>query len=142
MIDLSTTYLGLKLKNPLVPSSSPLMQNIDNLKRMEDAGASAVVLHSLFEEQIAQSGEVLNAMLDQGSYSYAEALMYFPDLTDYNIGPDGYLDHIRKAKQAVNILVIASLNGVSTGKWIDYAKKMEQAGADALELNTYISPPI
>ncbi len=137
MIDLTTTYLGLKLKNPLVPSSSPLMQNIDNLKRMEDAGASAVVLHSLFEEQITQSGEVLNEMLEQGTYSFAEALTYFPDLKDYNIGPDGYLQHIRKAKQAIKIPVIASLNGVSTGKWIDYAKKMEQAGADALELNTY-----
>lgn len=137
MIDLSTTYLGLKLKNPLVPSSSPLMQNIDNLKRMEDAGASAVVLHSLFEEQITQAGEVLHEMLEQGTYSFAEALTYFPDLGDYHIGPDGYLKHIQKAKQAVSIPVIASLNGVSLGKWIEYAKKMEHAGADALELNTY-----
>jgi dihydroorotate dehydrogenase (fumarate) len=137
MIDLSTTYLGLKLKNPLVPSSSPLMQNLDNIKRMEDAGASAVVLHSLFEEQITQAGEILHETLEQGTYSFAEALTYFPDLADYNIGPEGYLKHIQKVKQAVSIPVIASLNGVSTGKWIEYAKKMEQAGADALELNTY-----
>ncbi len=137
MVDLTTTYLGLTLKNPLVPSSSPLMQNLDNIKRMEDAGASAVVLHSLFEEQITQAGEVLHEALEQGTYSYAEALTYFPDLRDYNIGPDGYLEHIRQVKQAVSIPVIASLNGVSTGKWIEYAKKMEQAGADALELNTY-----
>ncbi len=137
MIDLSTTYLGLKLKNPIVPSSSPLMQDVDNIRRMEDAGAAAVVLHSLFEEQIAQESEILDRSLDQGTYTYAESLTYFPDLGNYNLGPEGYLEHIRKAKAAVRIPVIASLNGASTGGWVEYAQKMEQAGADALELNTY-----
>lgn len=137
MIDLSTTYLGLKLKNPIVPSSSPLMQDVDNIKRMEDAGAAAVVLHSLFEEQITRESETLNAALEQGTYTYAESLTYFPDLGNYNLGPEGYLEHIRKAKAAVGIPVIASLNGASTGGWVKYAQKMEQAGADALELNTY-----
>ncbi|HEX7593865.1 MAG TPA: dihydroorotate dehydrogenase-like protein [Anaerolineae bacterium] len=137
MIDLSTTYLGLKLKNPIVPSSSPLMQDVDNIKRMEDAGAAAVVLHSLFEEQIEQESEILDRSLDQGTYTYAESLTYFPDLGNYNLGPEGYLEHIRKAKAAVRIPVIASLNGASTGGWVTYAQKMEQAGADALELNTY-----
>lgn len=137
MIDLSTTYLGLKLKNPIVPSSSPLMQKVDNIKRMEDAGAAAVVLHSLFEEQITQEGEILDRSLEQGTYTYAESLTYFPDLKDYNIGPDGYLEHIRKVKAAVGIPVIASLNGASTGGWVKFAQKMQDAGADALELNTY-----
>lgn len=137
MIDLTTTYLGLKLKNPLVPSSSPLMQDIDNIKRMEDAGASAVVLHSLFEEQIAQAGEVLHETLEQPLYRYAEMLNRFPEPHDYKIGPDAYLEHIRQAKQAVSIPVIASLNGVSNGGWLKYALKIQEAGADALELNTY-----
>ena len=137
MIDLSTTYLGLKLKNPLVPSSSPLMQSVDSIKRMEDAGASAVVLHSLFEEQIVSDGLHLDQMLDQGTYSFAEALTTFPEMQSYNMGPDGYLTHIQKVKQAVGIPVIGSLNGVSTGRWIDYAKKIQEAGADALELNMY-----
>jgi len=137
MIDLSTTYLGLKLKNPLVPSSSPLMQHVDNIKRMEDAGASAVVLHSLFEEQIVGESLELDRMLDQGTYSFAEALTTFPEMQSYNMGPEGYLEHIRKVKQAVSIPVIGSLNGVSTGRWIDYAKKIQDAGADALELNMY-----
>lgn len=137
MIDLSTTYLGLNLKNPIVPSSSPLMQKVDNIKRMEDAGAAAVVLHSLFEEQITQEGEILDRSLEQGTYTYAESLTYFPDLKDYNIGPDGYLEHIRKVKAAVGIPVIASLNGASTGGWVKFAQKMQDAGADALELNTY-----
>ena len=137
MMDLSTTYLGLKLKNPIVPSSSPLMQKVDNIKRMEDAGAAAVVLHSLFEEQITQESEILDRSLEQGTYTYAESLTYFPDLQSYNIGPDGYLDHIRKVKAAVGIPVIASLNGASTGGWVKFAQKMQDAGADALELNTY-----
>ncbi len=137
MVDLTTTYLGLQLKNPLVPSSSPLMRKVDNIKRMEDAGAAAVVLHSLFEEQFARESELLSDALDAGTYSYAESLTYFPDLGNYNIGPDGYLEHIRKVKQAVAIPVIASLNGVSTGGWVKHAKKIEEAGADALELNMY-----
>jgi len=137
MPDLSTTYLGLKLKSPLAPSSSPLMQKIDNLKRMEEAGAAAVVLHSLFEEQIVRESEGLDASLEQSTYRFAEALTFFPDLQNYNVGPDGYLEHIRKAKAAVSIPVIASLNGVSTGGWLKYAQKIQQAGADALELNMY-----
>ena len=137
MLDLTTTYLGLKLKNPLVVSPSPLTEHIGNILRMEDAGASAVVLHSLFEEQIVVESQALDEYLSYGTESFAESLSYFPDLHSYALGPDGYLDLIRKAKQAVNIPVVASLNGVSTGGWIKYAKEMEQAGADALELNVF-----
>lgn len=137
MVDLSTTYLGLKLKNPVVPSASPLMQHVDNIRRMEDAGAAAVVLHSLFEEEIVRAGE----MLDRSSYATAElgaeAQSSFADLSTYHVGPDKYLEHVRQAKGAVSIPVIASLNGVSNGGWTEYAKKIEQAGADALELNVY-----
>jgi len=136
-MDLSTTFLGLKLKNPLVPSASPLMKKVDNIKRMEDAGASAVVLHSLFEEEIRQASQELDHYLNLGTESFAEALTFFPDLGYYKIGPEGYLDHIRRVKAAVSIPVIGSLNGVSTGGWIDYAKKIQDAGADALELNMY-----
>jgi dihydroorotate dehydrogenase (fumarate) len=135
-MDLSTTYLGLSLKNPLAPSSSPLMRKVDNIKRMEDAGAPVVVLHSLFEEEIRQAGNLLDHYLNYGAESFWEALSYFPDI-DLRIGPDSYLDHIRKVKEAVSIPVIGSLNGVSTGGWIDYAKKIQDAGADALELNMY-----
>jgi dihydroorotate dehydrogenase (fumarate) len=135
-MDLSTTYLGLQLKNPLVPSASPLMRKVDNVKRMEDAGAAAVVLHSLFEEEIRQASHEFDHYLNYGAESYWEALSYFPEV-DLRIGPDSYLNHVRKVKAAVSIPVIASLNGVSTGGWIDYAKKIEDAGADALELNTY-----
>jgi len=137
MADLTTTYLGLKLKNPLVPSASPLMRKVDNIKQMEDAGAAAVVLHSLFEEEIRHASQQLDYYLIYGVDSFAEAAGYFPDLEKYNRGPDGYLEHLRKVKAAVSIPVIASLNGVSTGDWIEYAKKMEDAGADALELNMY-----
>ena len=137
MIDLSTTYLGLALKNPLVPSASPLMQHLDNIKRMEDAGAAAVVLHSLFEEQIARESHALDHYLNYGSESFAEALSYFPEMLGYNRGAAGYLEHVRRAKQAVNIPVIASLNGFSLGGWIQYAREIEDAGADALELNMY-----
>ncbi|HSB18279.1 MAG TPA: dihydroorotate dehydrogenase-like protein [Bryobacteraceae bacterium] len=137
MLDLTTNYMGLALKNPLVVSPSPLCEHIGNILRMEDAGASAVVLHSLFEEQITLESEELNEALSAGTESFAESLSYFPDMTRYNLGPDGYLEHIRKAKQAVDIPIIASLNGVSTGGWIKYAQEMEQAGADALELNIF-----
>ena len=137
MIDLSTTYLGLQLKNPLVVSASPLSEDLDKIRLMEDAGASAVVLHSLFEEQINLENQVLDQYLSAGTESFAESLTYFPDMTGYNLGPEGYLEHIRKAKAAVKIPIIASLNGVSTGGWIEYAKKMEEAGADALELNIF-----
>jgi dihydroorotate dehydrogenase (fumarate) len=140
MSDLTTTYLGMKLKNPLVVSASPLTEKLDNIRRMEDAGASAIVMHSLFEEQINRESETLDDNLWQGTESFAESLTYFPDMTKYNLGPEGYLEHLRKAKAAVSIPVIASLNGVSTGGWIEYAKKMEQAGADALELNIFFIP--
>ena len=137
MADLTTTYLGLKLKNPLVPSASPLMRKVDNIKRMQDAGAAAVVLHSLFEEEIRHASKQLDYYLIYGVDSFVEAAGYFPDLEKYNRGPDGYLEHLHKAKSAVSIPVIGSLNGVSTGSWVEYAKKIEEAGADALELNVY-----
>lgn len=140
MSDLSTRYLGLSLRNPLVASASPLCESLDNLRAMEDAGAGAVVLHSLFEEQIDVEGSHLDRYLTHGAESYAEALDYFPDLARYNLGPDGYLEHVRRAKDALAIPVIGSLNGVSTGGWIDFARKIEQAGADALELNVYYVP--
>lgn len=140
MINLSTTYLGLTLKNPLVASSSPLCESVDNVRRMEDAGAAAVVLHSLFEEQITLESRDLDRYLSYGTESFAEALTYFPDMTDYNLGPDGYLEHIRRVKAAVDIPIIGSLNGVSSGGWIRYARKIEEAGADALELNVYYIP--
>ncbi len=137
MLDLTTTYLGLKLKNPIVPSSSPLMQKVDNIKHLEDAGAAAVVLHSLFEEQIIKESNILDHYLNYGTEGFWEALSFFPEQKSYNIGADAYLDHIRKVKAAVKIPVLASLNGVSIGGWIKYAQKIEQAGADALELNMY-----
>jgi dihydroorotate dehydrogenase (fumarate) len=140
-MDLSTTYLGLRLKNPIVPSASPLSREIANLRRMEDAGAAAIVLYSLFEEEINSESHTLDRYLNQGTESFAEALSYFPEAPVYRaIGPDAYLEHIYRAKQAVNIPIIASLNGVSTGGWIRYAKEMEGAGADALELNIYYMP--
>jgi len=140
MSSLSTEYMGLKLESPLVASPSPLCEDIDNIRSMEEAGAAAVVLHSLFEEQITLESKELDFYLTQGTESFAEALTYFPDLEDYNIGADDYLEHIRKAKGAVDIPIIASLNGVSVGGWTDYAKMIEQAGADALELNIYYVP--
>jgi dihydroorotate dehydrogenase (fumarate) len=140
MIDLSTRYLGLRLANPLVASPSPLCESLDNIRRLEDAGAAAVVLHSLFEEQIDLESHHLDRYLSHGTESYAESVSYFPDLHDYNLGPDGYLTHVRRAKAAVGIPVIGSLNGVSTGGWISFARKIEQAGADALELNIVYVP--
>jgi dihydroorotate dehydrogenase (fumarate) len=140
MIDLSTQYLGLKLRNPLVVSASPLCKVIANLRQMEDSGAAAIVLHSLFEEQINIESNELDRFLWDGSDVSAESTSIFPDLGTYNMGPDGYLEHIRKAKQAVSIPVIASLNGVSRGGWVSYAREMQQAGADAIELNVYFIP--
>lgn len=140
-MDLRTTYLGLELKNPLVASASPLARELANIRRMEDAGAAAVVLNSLFEEEINQESHALDRYLSEGTESYAEALTYFPEAPSYKaIGPDAYLEHIFRAKQAVDIPIIASLNGVSSGGWIRYAKEMEGAGADALELNIYYVP--
>ena len=140
MTDLSTRYLGLTLKNPLVVSPSPLNEDVDNLRRMEDLGASAVVLHSLFEEQINVQSNDLDRFLSHGTESFAESLSYFPDAQTYHLGPEGYLEHVRKAKQVIGIPIIGSLNGVSTGGWIRYAKMIEEAGADALELNVYYIP--
>lgn len=140
MTDLATTYLGLALKNPLVVSPSPLCEELDNLRRMEEAGAAAVVLHSLFEEQITFESQQLDRFLSQGTESFAESLTYFPSAGTYRLGPDGYLEHVRRAKAALRIPVIGSLNGVSTGGWIRYAKMIQEAGADALELNVYFIP--
>lgn len=137
MIDLTTTYLGMTLKNPLVASSSPLTQKIETVQKLEQAGVSAIVMYSLFEEQIILEGLKLHQDLNRGTYSNPEALTYLPDYGQYSIGPETYIEHLRKAKQAINIPVIGSLNGVSSGGWTDYAKKIEQAGADALELNMY-----
>jgi len=139
-MDLSTTYMGMKLKNPIVPSASPLTEKLDNIKRLEDAGASAVVMHSLFEEQINQESQILDHYLSYGTESYAEALQYFPEAHEYKVGPDEYLNLIQQAKSKLRIPIIGSLNGVSTGGWIEYAQKIQQAGADALELNIYFLP--
>jgi len=140
-MDLSTTYLGMKLKNPIVPSASPLSRTLSSIRQLEDAGAAAVVLYSLFEEELNQESRTLDRYLTEGTESYAEALSYFPEAPSYdNIGPDSYLEHIHRAKKAVDIPIIASLNGVSTGGWIKFAKQIEGAGADALELNVYYLP--
>jgi len=139
-MDLTTTYLGMTLRSPLVPSASPLSEDLDSIRRMEDAGAAAVVLYSLFEEQLVLDKYELHHHLTEGTESYAEALSYFPEPTDFHLGPEGYLEHIRKAKAAVGIPVVASLNGTSLGGWTSYAKQMQEAGADALELNVYYIP--
>jgi len=136
-MDLTTKYMGLKLKNPIVPSASPLSESIDTVKAMEDAGAAAVVVYSLFEEQITHESGELDHYLSVGTDSFAEALSYFPEQEKFHLGPDQYLDHIANLKKAVDIPIIGSLNGVSAGGWIKYAKNIEQAGADALELNIY-----
>ena len=139
-MDLTTNYLGLKLRTPLVVAASPLSEEIDKIKRMEDAGAAAVVIYSLFEEQLRQDRVELHHHLEQGTFSYAEALTYFPEPEEFHLGPEEYLKHIANAKQAVRIPIIASLNGSSTGGWTQYAKAIQQAGADAVELNIYYIP--
>lgn len=139
-MDMKTTYLGLKLKNPLVPSSSPLSRDVGSLKRMEDSGAAAVVMHSLFEEEISLESEMLHHSLTQGTEFYSEALSYFPEAGAYRSGPEVYLETLRQAKESLGIPVIGSLNGVSSGGWIRYGQEIEQAGADALELNMYYLP--
>jgi dihydroorotate dehydrogenase (fumarate) len=136
-MELSTTYLGLKLKHPVVPSASPLSQTLDGIRRLEDAGASAIVLYSLFEEEIEGESHILDHYLSVGTDSTAEALSYFPDISHYNVGPDAYIRLIQNAKAAVDVPIIASLNGVSTGGWVQYARHIQNAGADALELNIY-----
>lgn len=139
-MDLSTVYLGMNLRTPLVPSASPLSEEIDNIKRMEDAGASAVVLYSLFEEQLRLERYELHHHLTHHTDSFPEALTFFPEPEEFHVGPEAYLNHIREAKESVDIPIIASLNCDSVGGWMDYSKKIEQAGADALELNVYYIP--
>jgi len=139
-MDLTTTYMGLTLRSPLVPSASPLSEEIDNIKRMEDAGAAAVVMHSLFEEQLRTERYELHHHLTEGTESFAEALTYFPEPASFRVGPEEYLQHIRKAKETVNIPIIGSLNGSSLGGWTSYARLIQEAGADALELNIYYVP--
>jgi dihydroorotate dehydrogenase (fumarate) len=139
-IDLSTTYLGLKLKNPLVASASPLCEDLGNIRRMEDAGAAAVVLQSLFEEQLEIESDDLDRFLIESSESSAESVTHFPEMTGWVRGPDEYVEHVRACKKAVKIPVIASLNGTTKGGWLGYARRIEQAGADALELNIYSIP--
>lgn len=137
-MDLTTTYMGLKLKNPLVLSASPISAEVDLVKRAEDAGAAAVVMYSLFEEQINQEIEEIDYFLSQGTERFAESLTYFPEPDEFkNLHAEEYLHLIEKLKQSVEIPVIGSLNGVSPGGWMDYARKIEEAGADALELNVY-----
>lgn len=137
MIDLTTSYLGLDLKNPLVASASPLTKKVETARQLEDAGAAAIVMYSLFEEQIIRESLKLHEDLIRGSESFAEALNYLPDYGMYSIGPERYLEHLHKIKQAVNIPVIGSLNGFTPGGWTRYARMIEEAGADALELNIY-----
>jgi len=137
MTDLSTTYLGLNLKNPLVASASPLSKKLDRAKKLEDAGISAIVMYSLFEEQIIHESLELDHFLNRGSESFAEALSYLPDGGLYGISPEKYLNQVAGLKKALSIPVIGSLNGVSKGGWTSYAKKIEEVGADALELNMY-----
>ncbi|HWT65460.1 MAG TPA: dihydroorotate dehydrogenase-like protein [Terracidiphilus sp.] len=137
MIDFSTQYLGLKLSGPIVVSSTPLSESLDNIRRMEDAGAAAIVLTSLFEEQLALESKALDEDLSRGTDSFAESLDYLPEQTDYRMSHEVYLEHLRRAKAAVKIPIIASLNGNTPGGWLNFAKDMEAAGADALELNTY-----
>ncbi len=137
MTDLSTTYLGLQLKNPLVASASPLSEKVEVARQLEEAGIGAIVMYSLFEEQIIHESLELDYYLERGTYAYAEALTYFPDVGRYGLVPDKYLDKIRELKRNLSVPIIASLNGVSPGGWIKYAQKIEDAGADALELNIY-----
>jgi dihydroorotate dehydrogenase (fumarate) len=137
MIDLSTTYMGLKLKNPIVASASPLCDSVDKIRLLEDHGIAAVVLPSLFEEQLDVDCESVDADLARGAEAFPESANFFPRIMTYNLGPYGYLELIRKAKESVSVPVIGSLNGVSPSGWIEFARDIEQAGADGLELNIY-----
>lgn len=137
---LTTNYMGMALKNPIVASSSPLSHNVDSIRRLEDAGAAAVVMYSLFEEQITFDSFYIDYYLTSGTDSFAESLTYFPEMQGYNLWPDEYMNLIRRAKESVDIPIIGSLNGVSSGGWVDYAALMQEAGADAIELNVYYIP--
>jgi len=136
-MDLSTTYMGMTLKSPLVISAGPLSKEISRIRKLEDLGASAVIMHSIFEEQLKYEAEELGHFLSSGTESYAEALSYFPEADEYSLGPEEYLEHVAQAKAAVDIPIIGSINGVSAGGWGDYARQIEQASADAVELNVY-----
>jgi dihydroorotate dehydrogenase (fumarate) len=137
MIDLSTNYLGFKLKSPIVVSSTPISESLDNVCRLEESGAAAIVLTSLFEEQLALESGALDEDLSRGTESFAESLDYLPDLSDYRMTHEGYLESLRRSKEAVQIPIMASLNGATSGGWVRFAREMEEAGADAIELNTY-----
>ncbi len=139
-MDLSTTYLGLSLKHPIVPSASPLSRTLDSIKQLEDAGAPAIVMYSLFEEQIEQELHLFDHYRTHGTESYAESLSYFPDIKYYNVEPEQYVNLIRQAKESTGIPIIGSLNGTTTGGWAQYARAIEQAGADGLEINLYFIP--
>jgi dihydroorotate dehydrogenase (fumarate) len=139
-MDLRTTYMGMELKHPIVASASPLSEKLDNIKRMEDAGAAAVVMFSLFEEQIKHEHAAIEHLITSGAESYAESLSYFPDFDDYDTGPDEYLNLLRQAAEAVDIPVIGSLNGITNEGWVNMARMMQDAGARAIELNTYYIP--
>lgn len=140
MVDLTTQYLGLKLKNPLVASASPISKKLGGVRKLEDAGVSAIVMYSLFEEQIEYESKSLDHFLNRGTESFAESITYLPEMPRYNIGPEGYLDLISQIKKQVEIPLIGSLNGVTTGGWVEYAKRIQEAGADGLELNIYNIP--
>jgi dihydroorotate dehydrogenase (fumarate) len=140
MVDLTTTYLGLKLKNPLVASASPLSKKQEMVKRLDEVGVGAVVMYSLFEEQIIHESRELDYFLSRGTNTFAESLTYLPDVGTYSLGPEVYVENVYQLKRLVDVPIIGSLNGVSTGGWIDYATLIEEAGADALELNTYYLP--
>jgi dihydroorotate dehydrogenase (fumarate) len=140
MTDLSTTYLGLALRNPLAASASPYTQTVAGARQLEDAGLAAIVMHSLFEEQITHESLELDHYLLRATGSFSEAMDFFPDLATYAVGPDKYLSLVRQIKEAVDVPVIGSLNGVSSGGWVHHAKLIEEAGADAIELNIYYVP--
>lgn len=137
MVDLRTTYMGMELAHPVIASASPLSKDVDGIKRLEDGGAAAIVMFSLFEEQIRHEREAVEHLTDLGAESFAESLGYFPALPDFRVGPDRYLTLIRRAREAVRVPILASLNGVTSEGWVDYAKQIHQAGASAIELNVY-----
>ncbi len=139
-MDLRTTYMGLELKHPIIASASPLSENLDNIKRMEDAGAAAVVMFSLFEEQIRHENAAMEHFMNSGTNSFAESLSYFPEMDDYYVGPESYLDLLRRAAEVTDIPIMGSLNGATSDGWADMARMMQEAGARGIELNIYYIP--
>ena len=139
-MDLRTTYMGMELQHPIVASASPLSGSVASIRRLEDAGAAAVVLFSLFEEQLKHESAALEYLMTAGTESFAESLSYFPEVDDYTVGPDRYLELVRQASEAVDIPLIASLNGITNTGWIEYARLMQEAGARGIELNIYYIP--